>query len=153
MYPRVKKSTAGRAYMALSSKEPFWVFIALSSFKAHFGKADRVLVNLEVAQGLEKSFTALDRGNAVHDADMKVIDPILQDGRNCTDIRVSANISPDLGTRMLAKLGLALGYKLFERPSFRPTTRPICGGVSGKRMRLSAGRSRCAARVSSETVK
>jgi hypothetical protein len=118
MYPRVKKSTAGRAYMALSSKEPFRVFIALSSFKAHFGKADRVLVNLEVAQGLEKSFTALDRGNAVHDADMKVIDPILQDGRNCTDIRVSANISPDLGTRMLAKLGLALGYKLFERPSF-----------------------------------
>lgn len=143
--PRAKKSAAGRAYMALASQDVYWIFIALSSFKAHFKRADCVLVNLEVARGLEKSFTALDRSNPVHAADMKAMDPILQAGRDRTDIRISAKITPDLGTRMLAKLGLALGYKLFGAPflltdyaadlrrGFReadPTKRrriPVCG--------------------------
>ncbi|TCU65489.1 HNH endonuclease [Bradyrhizobium sp. R2.2-H] len=114
--PRAKKRAAGRAYMALTSQEPFWIWISLSSFKAHFKNAERVLVNMEVAQGLEKSFNALDRGNPVHDADMKVVDPILEAGRNGTNFRARATIRPDLGTRMLAKLGLALGYKLFGAP-------------------------------------
>ncbi|WP_458758597.1 HNH endonuclease [Afipia sp. TerB] len=111
--PRAKKSRAGRAYMALASQDPFWFFIALSSFKAHFKRAERILVNVEVARGLEKSFTALDRSNPVHDEDMKAMDAIQQAARTGGNVRVQATTKLDLGSRMLAKLALALGYMLF----------------------------------------
>jgi hypothetical protein len=51
---------------------------------------------------------------------MKVMDAIQQAARDGKFIHAKATIVPDLGGRMLAKLGLALGYRLFG-PAFLST--------------------------------
>lgn len=108
--PRAKKSKAGRAYMALTSKQEFWILVSLESFRWHFDRAKRFIVNLDIPSGWP--FEAPDTNDATQAEDMKTVDAVIKAGRNGDRIRLRPVISADLGNRMLAKLGLAVGYKL-----------------------------------------
>jgi HNH endonuclease len=46
--PRLRRSKAGRAYIARVSEEPFWMNVTFASFKAHFAKAQRFVLNQDV---------------------------------------------------------------------------------------------------------
>lgn len=110
--PRVKKSKAGRAYMTFTSEDPFWIQIAINSFKAHFKRATRVFVNAAVPPELADEFKSFDVTNPVHAADKSIIDLVRDASRNSEYVKLSALIKVDMGQRFMAKLGLALGYKL-----------------------------------------
>jgi hypothetical protein len=114
--PRAKKSNAGRAYMALTSEEPFWVLVSLVSFKAHFKRAERFVVNMSIPPEWSNSFRNPDTNNAAQADDMKVVTAVSAAGRNGERIRAKAIIRFDVGNRFLAKLGLAIGYKLLGGP-------------------------------------
>jgi HNH endonuclease len=110
--PRAKKSNAGRAYIALTSENPFWIVVSLASFKAHFKKAECFVVNMDVPQAWSSSFKTVDRQNPIQSSDMPAVDAVVSAGRNGTMVRASLVIQLDVGTRFLSKLGLAIGYKL-----------------------------------------
>lgn len=108
--PRGKKSKAGRAYMALTSEEEFWILVSLESFRWHFERAERIVVNAEIPP--KWPFKKPDLNDAMQAEDMKTVDAVINAGRNGSWLHVRPAISLDLGTRMLAKLGLGVGYKL-----------------------------------------
>jgi hypothetical protein len=114
--PRAKKSAAGRAYIALTSEEPFWILVSLASFKAHFKRAERFVVNMDVPPQWLSSFKNPDANNPVQAGDMTVVTAVTSAGRNGDWIRARPVIRFDVGTRFLAKLGLAIGYKLLGTP-------------------------------------
>lgn len=117
--PRAKKLAAGRAYMALTSKNLFWVQVSLNSFKAHFKRARRFVTNLQVnpqAIGDFKNYFGIDfpdLSDPTQAHDMEVMNTVVAAGKNGTSLESSLSIQLDTGTRMLAKLALAVGYKLF----------------------------------------
>jgi len=108
--PRGKKSKAGRAYMALTSEEEFWLLVSLASFRRHFDRAERFIVNADIPPNWP--FKKPDRNDAIQAEDMKTVDAVINANRNGRSICVRPAISFDLGNRMLAKLGLGVGYKL-----------------------------------------
>ncbi|MDD5384555.1 MAG: HNH endonuclease [Gallionella sp.] len=110
--PRAKKSKAGRAYIALTSDEPFWIMVSLASFKAHFKRAERFVVNMDVPPQWHNFFKNPDTDNSVQVGDMKVVNMVTSAGRKGEYIKSRAVIQVDVGTRFLAKLGLAIGYKI-----------------------------------------
>lgn len=114
--PRTKKPMAGRAYIVLTSEEPFWIVVSLASFKAHFKKAERLVVNMNVPPQWFGSFKNVDRTNKMQLDDMRVVDEVIAAGRAGQFIRARVSISRDLGNRFLAKLALAIGYKLLGEP-------------------------------------
>lgn len=108
--PRAKKSKAGRAYMALTSAEPFWISVSLKSFRKHFDRAERYVVNMNIPP--DWPFRNPDSADRVQAEDMKTVDAVIRAGRSDEWIKVQPKIRFDLGNRMLAKLGLAIGHKL-----------------------------------------
>jgi hypothetical protein len=104
--PRLK---GGRAYIVLASEVPFWIVVSLASFKAHFAKAARFVVNMDVPLEWRGSFSNPDSNDLLQAADMEIVTAVTRAGN---DIRARAVIQFDVGDRFLAKLGLAIGYKL-----------------------------------------
>jgi hypothetical protein len=110
--PRLKRSRGGRAYIALTSEQPFWILVSLVSFKAHFDKAERFVVNIDVPPQWRDSLKKPDITDPVSAGDMGVVTTVIsgQGGQ------AKAVIDLDVGERFLAKLGLAIGYKLLSAP-------------------------------------
>jgi hypothetical protein len=113
--PRSKPSGAGRVYIALASRQLFWIVVSLASFKAHFTKAERFVVNMEVPAESRGSFSNPDLNNSGQAGDMEMVTAVTSAGPS-DDIRVKAVIKLDVGDRFLAKLGLAIGHKLLGAP-------------------------------------
>jgi HNH endonuclease len=108
--PRAKKRNAGRAYMALVSEKRFWVLVALESFREHFDRAERYVVNMEIPANWP--FKNPDKTDPLQKEDLKTVEAVIRTSRTGNSIRGRKAIRFDLGNRMLAKLGLAMGYKL-----------------------------------------
>lgn len=106
-----KRSKAGRAVMALTSAEPYWVATALSSVKHHFAKADKFVTNLGLPPDA-KHFKELDQNDPLQASDRKFFDEL--EAASIRGERVHNTVSLSLGadSRFLAKLALATGYKL-----------------------------------------
>ncbi len=109
--PKAKKSKAGRAYMALASDVEFWIYVALESFRQHFDRAERFVVNADVPN--HWPFKVPDRLDPIQAEDMKTVDAILDKGRTGSWFRVQATVPLNAGHRMLAKVALGVGYKVF----------------------------------------
>jgi hypothetical protein len=104
-----KKSKAGRAYLALTSENDFWILVALASFKFHF-TGERYVVN----GGLPADWTAFkipDPSDAVQAADLVIVESLRQAARNGESVLAQPVIRLDLSHRFLAKIALAVGYK------------------------------------------
>jgi len=110
--PRLKRSHGGRAYIALTSEQPFWILVSLASFKAHFDKAERFVVNMDVPPQWRGFFKKPDITDPVQAGDMGVVTTVISAGHVGQDIRGKAVIELDVEDRFLAKLGLAIGHKL-----------------------------------------
>jgi hypothetical protein len=108
-----KKSRAGRAYLTFTSEEPFWVLVALKSFKLHFN-CERYIVNADVRDDWT-AFKKPDRSNEVQAADLAVVESIREVAANGKFIRARPAIHFDLGNRFLAKVALGTGYKTFGK--------------------------------------
>ena len=96
--------------MALTSDHEFWIAVSLLSFHHQFGRAERFVVNMDIPAGWP--FKEPDRSDPVQSEDMKAVDSLTGASRTGKEIHLQQVISVDTGNRMLAKLGLAVGYKL-----------------------------------------
>jgi hypothetical protein len=118
--PRSKKSTAGHAYIALTTTEPYWIRASLLSFVAHFKNAAKYVTNMQ----LGSSWTNLkeaDPNDSLQAKGLAVAEFIRQKSLNDEWMLAQSKVDPGVGTRMLAKLALSIGYKLFG-PGFLATT-------------------------------
>jgi hypothetical protein len=113
--PRAKDIAAGRAYMAIVSSHPFWLHVSFNSFKSHFKRARRTVTNVQLnPPAAEYPGTyILDPDDPTAARDMNVMDEVISAGKENRPLKASLVIKLDTGTRMLAKLALAVGYKLF----------------------------------------
>ena len=109
--PRAKKSNAGRAYMMLTSEHPFWIKVSLVSFRRHFGRAKRFITNMDIPD--DWPFRSPDPTDPIEAEDMKMVQAFIDGGSRA---RGTVMIRIDTGNRMLAKLALGVGYKLFGSP-------------------------------------
>ena len=112
--PRARKLAAGRAYLALTSEHPFWIAVSLNSFKAHFRKAQRFVTNAAVPQEWSNLLQEPDPNDPVQARDLEVMAAVqnaAEPGQPPLLCRTTTKL--DLGTRLLAKLALAMGYKVF----------------------------------------
>lgn len=116
--PKAKKAKAGRAYIALTSEDEFWILVSLLSFKRHFDRAERFIVNADFPP--KWRFKKPDRNDPIQAEDMKTVDAVINCSRTGSQLQTQIAVSFDLGSRMLAKLGLAVGYKLLG-PEFPRT--------------------------------
>ena len=110
-----RRNKAGSVYVVLTSEEPFWIFTTLASVKSHFKKASRFVVNMEVPEG-PASFSALDRNDESQARDMVTVQAIIDVAAKQQSLRNSITVPVDVGNRLLAKLGLAVGYQLLGKP-------------------------------------
>lgn len=110
--PRWSKSTAtaGRVYVALASKEPFWIHSCLASVEAHFKKADLFVVNTDIPVG-HAAFKSAFESDLSRRADMDTVKAVQKAFRDGQGIRNRLRIRTDAGTRLLAKIGIAMGHK------------------------------------------
>lgn len=115
--PKAKKAAAGRVYIALTSKEMFWVNVALKSFLAHFKRSERFLINgaVQAAPGQRPIIATLDR-NETAPEELVVIDAVLAAGRSGEVLKNELIVRTNPADRFLPKLGIALGYQLFGAP-------------------------------------
>ncbi|MGZ7870396.1 HNH endonuclease (plasmid) [Methylobacterium radiotolerans] len=107
-----KRSKAGRVVFALTSAEPYWLCTALMSVKHHFAKADKFVTNLGLPPTVQH-FKELDPADPQQAADRRFFDEF--EGKAGRGERVHGQAVIALGAdgRFLAKLALAVGYKLF----------------------------------------
>jgi hypothetical protein len=110
--PRAKKKRAGRAYISLASETKFWIIAALASFKRHFKRAERFVVNMGVPAEWT-SFKEADRNDIAQAPDLEVMDMIRQVAEAHGTVPAHQILRTDTGHRFLCKLGLAVGCKLF----------------------------------------
>ena len=110
-----RRSKAGSVYVALTSEEPFWIITTLASVRSHFKKADRFIVNMDVPQSWA-AFNAIDRNDDIQARDMTTVQAIIDAGARQQPLRNRITTPVDVGNRFLAKLGLAVGYKLLGKP-------------------------------------
>jgi hypothetical protein len=110
--PRAKKLKAGRAYLALTSAEPFWIAATLAAFRAHFERAKRYVINMNVPEQLASYCAELDRSDPVQAADMVVVDAFIAKGRDNEQVANDMVMRVDVVDRFLAKLALAIGYRV-----------------------------------------
>lgn len=110
--PRAKKLAAGRAYLALTSDNPFWIAVSLNSFRAHFRKAQRFVTNAGVPPEWSHIVKAPDPSDPVQAQDLQVMAAVQNAAREGQSLVCRTITGKDLGTRLLAKLALAAGYKL-----------------------------------------
>lgn len=85
--PRAKKARAGRAYMALTSVEFFWVVVSLASFKAHFQRARRFVTNAQVPPEWAGSFEMPDPDDPIQEADLAVVKVVTDAGHRRETVR------------------------------------------------------------------
>jgi hypothetical protein len=107
-----KAAKAGRVVMGLTSAEPYWIWTAIRSVKQHFAKAEKFITNLELPPNA-KDFKALDPADPQQAADLafyKAFEGLAAKGEWVHNQKV---ISLDADGRFLAKLALAVGYKMF----------------------------------------
>lgn len=107
-----KVATAGRAYLSVASSDLFWVEVCLSTFKAHFKKAVHYVTNVEL-RPQDSPLKEPDRTDPVVAQDMTVVESIDRAAKVGKSIKTRLKIRNDAGDRFMAKLALALGYKLF----------------------------------------
>lgn len=110
-----RRNRAGRVYVVLTSKKPFWIFTTLASVKSHFKKASRFVVNMEVPEG-SVSFNEVDRNDENQARDMDTVQAIIDVAAKRQRLRNRVTVPVDVGNRLLAKLGLAVGYQLLGKP-------------------------------------
>lgn len=110
--PRAKKGRAGRAYIALASDQEYWILAALGSFKQHFKRAQRYVVNAALPPSWT-GFGPVDRTNPAQAADLKIFDAITAAAKAGKSVHAQQQLQLDAGHRFLCKLGLALGCQLF----------------------------------------
>lgn len=113
--PRAKKLAAGRAYLSFTSEQPFWVVASLNSFRAHFRKASRFIVNAAVPSQWSDAFTEVNRSDPQQQRDLKVVDAVASKASKGETVHSRVILAVDTGSRLLAKIALALGYKLLGR--------------------------------------
>lgn len=110
---RRKKKDRGRAYIALTSKNPFWQVTALASFREHFKHAKRCVTNIryEFDHSQETDLTLL---IPQPDPDDKLQTEELDYIRNRTNYTINITLNFQLGfdTRFLCKLALGIGGEL-----------------------------------------
>ena len=113
--PRVWRSRGrtDRVYIVLASKNEFWILAALASVKAHFGHPENFIVNAAIPS-TSTAFKAVDRNNATQRRDMIVVSEIVK-GTHKRYVQSSIAVRLDTGHRFLAKLALAVGYKIFGK--------------------------------------
>ena len=109
-----RRNKAGRVYAVLTSEEPFWILTTLASVKSHFKKASRFVVNMEVPEG-SVSFKAVDRNDESQAQDMVTVQAIIDIAARQEWLRNSITVPLDVGSRLLAKVGLAVGYQLLGK--------------------------------------
>jgi hypothetical protein len=112
--PRAKKGTAGRAYIALASASEYWIVAALASFKKHFKRAQRRVVNMDIP-ATWTSFESIDRSDPEQQADLAIFDAITDAARAEKSVHARSHVDVDAGNRLLCKLALALGSQLFGK--------------------------------------
>lgn len=110
--PRSKKTQAGRAYIALVSEEEYWIVAALGSFRQHFKRAQRFVVNTTVPPEWT-AFEEVDRNDLAQAADLKVFDGITDAAKAGKNTHARQQIQIDAGHRFMCKIGLAIGCKIF----------------------------------------
>ena len=115
-----RRSKAGRVYVALTSQKAFWIVSTLMSVKLHFKKAERYIVNMDVPDHWTE-FKAVDMNDISHVRDMKTVQSIIDAGTQGNRLHTTMAIPLDAGNRLLAKLSLAVGYKLFGQPFLKTT--------------------------------
>ncbi len=108
-----KKSRWGRAYILLRSQEEFWTLVALASFKHHF-KGARYLANADVPEGWT-AFEAPDPADPIQNDDLKVVKAFIDKTHRGEAVRAALSVPYDLGNRFLAKVALAVGYKMLGK--------------------------------------
>ena len=107
-----KKSKAGRVLVSFTSPEPYWVLTALSSVKRHFAKAEKFVTNLELPPSAHH-FQELDPTDPQHALDLRFLSEFKANSIKGEWLKNRVVVATDAGGRFLAKLALAIGYKLF----------------------------------------
>lgn len=107
-----KRSKAGRVVVAFTSAEPYWIFTALASVKHHFAKAEKFVANLELPPEA-KHFRELDPSDPQQAADLRFFEEFRANTARGDRLHNRIAIALGADSRFLAKLALAVGYKLF----------------------------------------
>ena len=110
-----RRHKAGSVYVALTSENPFWIITTLASVKSHFKKASRFILNMDLPKDLT-TFNEIDWSDATQARDRATVEAIIDAGTKGNRLRNRITIPADVGDRLLAKLGLAIGYKLLGKP-------------------------------------
>ncbi|WP_157652280.1 HNH endonuclease [Burkholderia ubonensis] len=105
--PIARQKDTGRAYLALTVTHPWWIGLALRSFKAHFRRARRYALNFHVTD---------DRADSpfLHAPDERTpsdIAKIQSLGNGTRHINMSIGLNAE--ARFMAKIARAIGYNLF----------------------------------------
>lgn len=105
--PIARQKDTGRAYLALTVTHPWWISLALRSFKAHFRRARRYALNFSITDDPKDSpFVRAPDAQAQID-----IDKIQSLGNGPRDVNMSIGVNPE--ARFMAKVARAVGYNLF----------------------------------------
>ncbi|MBC9246368.1 HNH endonuclease [Paracoccus sp. 11-3] len=127
--PKNNRKKPGRAYLALTSEEPFWVVVSLLSFAKHFKHAEKFVVNLVVedteselgdskahplVQLLKKLKIRPGKPTPSESMDdFSIVNDVLEAARRGEQIKTNVTISQFADHRLLAKIALGLGFQLF----------------------------------------
>lgn len=98
--------------VSFTSAELYWVYTALSSVKHHFAKADKFVTNLELPP-TAKHFRELDPNDPQQAADLRFFREFEANSTRGESLHNQIAIAMGADGRFLAKLALAVGYKLF----------------------------------------
>lgn len=109
---RRRRRDPGRAYLILTSQNPYWVLTGLKSFIAHFSKGTRLFCLTKIV-GLPPEFTsgfiAEESATSIEATEMEWIFARPDEKQHL--MRLSLRL--DFSDRFLAKLSLGLGANLF----------------------------------------
>jgi len=113
--PRARKLAAGRAYMSFTSTNPFWITVAVNSFKAHFRRAKRYLVNSNVPPQWAADFSTPDPTDETTARDLVVVKHVADASRRKQSVRSTIEMRVDQDSRLLAKIALGVGHNLLGK--------------------------------------
>ncbi|GAB7521537.1 HNH endonuclease [Paraburkholderia sp. 2C] len=105
--PIARQKDTGRAYLALTASHPWWISLALRSFKGHFRRAQRYALNFSIADDTEIS-PLIHVPDAQAQADIAKIQSLGNGPR-----RGNMSIAINAEARFMAKIARAVGYNLF----------------------------------------
>jgi hypothetical protein len=107
-----KKSNAGRVIVSLTSAEPYWVCTSLRSVLRHFPNAKLFVTNLALPPNTVK-FQQLDPADPQQANDLRIVHEFEALQERGERIHNQLTIALHADGRFLAKVALAVGYKLF----------------------------------------